>query len=296
MLRKPWLVLAALSLALGLVLCAVLFRAYRGGITIRIGDAPHPVLEPPSRNAGRGGAPLGLEEKGAYTNEELQRLLQQEGSALGLEDVARNNIQAEAQTRGFLGPRLGSPENRAQAEASIRQMARMRRSIESNKKPAVRLQGERVALLSQKDPGGMAIETEALPPPHPGPVAQPSPTSPPAAADAWSGLYGGTRVGTFTISDSKTWREVWRGVSATAAPPVNFSRQQVVAVFLGRRPTGGYRVEIAPPSPIDPTALIVSFREIAPPPGPTPPEGATAPYALRAIPRSDLPVRFEKTP
>jgi len=52
-------------------------------------------------------------------------------------------------------------------------------------------------------------------------------------------------------------------------------------------------VEIFPAVSVLPTAVVVRYRVRSPAAGRTPPEGATSPYALRAIERTSLPVRFE---
>jgi hypothetical protein len=96
------------------------------------------------------------------------------------------------------------------------------------------------------------------------------------------------------ISDEKTWIEIWRSLSTDPAPTVDFRLWRVAAVFLGHRPTNAYRVEIDANPRISASEAVLGYREIAPEPGRTPPEGATAPYAMRLIPKSDLPVRFVK--
>ena len=109
----------------------------------------------------------------------------------------------------------------------------------------------------------------------------------------WSGNYASGNEGTRTIEDAAAWAALWRTLFPSRPPTVDFAQSELVAVFLGPRPTGGYAVEFVEIKRT-PAHLLVRYREQAPPLGQTPPEGATSPYAIKAIPRSNLPVRFEK--
>jgi hypothetical protein len=111
---------------------------------------------------------------------------------------------------------------------------------------------------------------------------------------SWSGLYGGDEEGTLTVSDARAWAGLWGRLSRQPVPDLDFSRQQVVGVFLGPQASGGFSVEISPELSVLPTAVVVRYRVREPAPDRTPPEGATAPFALRAIERTALPVRFER--
>ena len=283
--RNPVLTaLIALTLVLSAALGLVFLRAYRSGITIRLGDSAPPLSPPPA-------VPAAAPAPG-YTNERLHSMLQEETAHLGIRGFlspAEHEPQPAAEG-GFLGPRLGEPGTRAQAENAIRDLAHMRRAVDAGKKQPVPLAGRTAPILAEPEAGG------AIEPQPPAPAApQESPARAPAA-DAWSGLYGGTPAGTFTVSDVRAWAALWRGLSRQPTPPVDFSRQEVVGVFLGPRPSGGWRVEIASSVTELPAAVVVRYQEFAPAPGRTPPEGATAPYALRVITRTSLPVRFEKIP
>ena len=282
---------AALSLALCAALAVVLVRATRSGIAIRLGSGA-PVLAPPPPTASALPAP----QASGYTNEDLHSMLQKETSEIGIQGIVtrgERDERGEEAPEGFLGPRLGEPGTRAQAEAAIRQLTRLRRGVESGKKPTIPLAGMTVPLLTEPARGGKSLEAE--PAPAPAPDAPPPPART-AQDGAWSGLYGGTQVGTLTLSDAQTWAQLWAGLSRDPLPPVDFTRQQVVGVFLGHRPTGGFRVEIDPAVTVLAAGVVVRYREVAPAPGHTAPEGPTAPYALRTIARTSLPVRFEKAP
>jgi hypothetical protein len=76
-------------------------------------------------------------------------------------------------------------------------------------------------------------------------------------------------------------------------PAIDFSREMVVAVFLGSRPTAGYGVEIVSAVGNSGT-LVVAYVEAAPSRDAVAAQIPTAPYHLAAIPRHDGEVRFQK--
>ena len=287
--RRPALViLAALALSLAASTLYVFHRAARSGIAIRWGKVATPVLAPPRPFAPSAEArPVPL-----YTNEKLHGMLQEETSSLGIKGIVpRGEIDSEEAPEGFLGSRLGRPDSHTLAETAMRHIAHLRQGVEAGKKPEVPIAGSIVPLLSAPEKSG-ALE---LAPQAAAPARREAPATE-FLAGSWSGLYGGNAMGTFTISDPQAWTQLWSGLSRQPVPAVDFSRQAVVGVFLGPRPTGGFRVEIEPEPTPSPTSLVVRYRVNEPVPGRTPPEGGTAPFALRAIARTSLPVRFEKVP
>jgi hypothetical protein len=288
--RKP---LAALVTALALALCASLVLVYLNarhkGITIRLGDGARPSLTPPPSSA-----PSAEPAASPLTNEQLHARLQDETSQMGIRRFLARGEKPEDETRseGFLGQRLGQPETRAQAETAIREISRLRRSVDAGKKKPVPLSGKVVPVLAEPPAGGSAVEPEP-----PAPAPKPSPKDGPAQAPSpgyWTGLYGGAEEGTLTISDEEAWQDLWSRLSRAPLPKVDFNRRQIVGAFLGPRPTGGFRVEISSQVTAMPSAVVVRYEEVSPAQGHTPPEGATAPYALRSIEKTSLPVRFEK--
>ncbi len=180
----------------------------------------------------------------------------------------------------FLPPqpqaRLGAADQRAQMRAYLRQLAMIRESLAPPHKDLVPINGKTARLLASAPPAAGPLTADG--------------------ASAWRGQYGGANeAGTRTITDRTAWQETWTRLSTLPLPMVDFSRLQLVAVFLGHRPTGGYAVEILEVSSTE-SALIVRWRESGPPAGTTPPEGATSPYGVKAVPRTDLPSKFEKLP
>ena len=96
------------------------------------------------------------------------------------------------------------------------------------------------------------------------------------------------------IRDAAGWEQWWRRHSGNALKPVpppkvDFSREMVIAVTLGRKTTGGYRIEVAGVREQD-GALRVSIKRRSPPPGSMNLQMLTAPFHVVALPRSDLKV------
>lgn len=78
-----------------------------------------------------------------------------------------------------------------------------------------------------------------------------------------------------------------------AAPDVAFDQMMVVGIFLGNRPTTGYKVEITGARK-EGAELVITWREVAPAEGASVNATVTSPFALAGIQRHDGPVRFEK--
>jgi len=76
-------------------------------------------------------------------------------------------------------------------------------------------------------------------------------------------------------------------------PEVDFSREMVVGVFLGTKPTSGFGVEIAAVRD-QADALVVQYREAHPHPGLMVAQVLSSPYHLVAIPKRAGEVKFEK--
>lgn len=274
-----WLGFAMAALLAGLVIYRA--NAPEPGDPAFAGKAALP--PPPAPKISRAGEPLhSRKTRPSYTNERLRKMLQDEGERMGIQAY---NPREEPRPASFLGPSLGEPGTREQAEAAIRRLAAMRRAVEeaSGRPKSVPIAGRTAPVLAAPEEGGASL-------------LEPSPAPAQAhAGTSWSGDYSGGNEGNQTLRDEKSWRRLWRRLSKEPPPPVDFKRQQVVVVFLGLRPSGGYGVEIVE---VAPTAaqLVIRFRERTPSPEQPAPPGPTSPYALRVIERSDLPVRFEPQP
>jgi hypothetical protein len=92
-------------------------------------------------------------------------------------------------------------------------------------------------------------------------------------------------------------RQLWQQHAPDrAAPKIDFSREMLVAVFLGSRPNAGFSTAI-----VSATAaagvLMVRYTETRPASGLVAAQILTFPYHIVAIPKADVKdVKFEKTP
>jgi hypothetical protein len=97
-----------------------------------------------------------------------------------------------------------------------------------------------------------------------------------------------------TVRSAAEWDALWKQNGANAPlPAVDFSREMVVGVFLGTRPTAGYGVEIVRTIG-NSGALIVEYVETAPPRDAFTAQILTAPYHLAVIPKRDGTITFKK--
>ena len=246
-------------------------------------------LDMPARSEKRAaGAPFGSPEP--YSNEQLHEMLEKESREEGITPAKEAEAEEDKPDTSFMGARLGQPGSRERSDAAIRQLQAMRRQIEdSTGKPAqVPIAGTMAPVLGTGGAGGGASGGAA------GPGEAIEGAIKPLSEGFWSGDYAAGNEGTRTVEDDETWSTLWRTLSTAPPPPVDFSRSMVVAVFLGPRPSGGYAVEFSETKRLA-HSLLVRWRERAPEPGMSPPDGATSPYALKVLPKSDVPVRFEKT-
>lgn len=90
-------------------------------------------------------------------------------------------------------------------------------------------------------------------------------------------------------------RQLWQQHAPDrAAPRVDFSKEMLVAVFMGSRPNAGFSTAI-----VSATAaagvLLVRYSETKPAPGAVAAQILTFPYHIVAIPKADVrDVRFDK--
>jgi protease stability complex PrcB-like protein len=96
---------------------------------------------------------------------------------------------------------------------------------------------------------------------------------------------------------AQEWQRLWQKHAPDRPRPaaVDFSKEMVLGVFLGSRPTAGYMVEIASATQSNGT-LVVRYRESAPPRGAITAQVLTSPYHLVTVPFFPGDVKFEKEP
>ncbi len=68
----------------------------------------------------------------------------------------------------------------------------------------------------------------------------------------------------FAVSDEAAWEKVWKEHDASApVPAVDFSKENVVAIFLGQTPSAGVKIEIVVQDDvIDSNRLNVFYKEV----------------------------------
>lgn len=120
-----------------------------------------------------------------------------------------------------------------------------------------------------------------------------------SAADALRSLGMGQQSGVqkperVVVRSQPEWEALWKRSApsksqAGAAPKVDWSKEMVLAAFLGSRSTGGYGVQIVEARQVN-GKLEVRAEERRPQPGGFVTQAFTAPFHIVAVPKSALPV------
>jgi PrcB C-terminal len=91
------------------------------------------------------------------------------------------------------------------------------------------------------------------------------------------------------------WQQLWqKHTPDRSRPAVDFTKEMVVGVFLGSRPTAGYVLEIISATQ-DSGTLVVKYHESVPPRGTMTAQVLTSPYHIVAVAFFPGGVKFEKT-
>jgi hypothetical protein len=81
------------------------------------------------------------------------------------------------------------------------------------------------------------------------------------------------------------WNTLWtEHAGDRGRPAVDLSKDMVVAIFLGTRPSAGFSVEIVGARE-EGSALVVQYRESRPQPGTLAAQVLTSPYHIVAVPK-----------
>lgn len=109
------------------------------------------------------------------------------------------------------------------------------------------------------------------------------------------GTYSGVTEERFEVVEGRTtfvrlWREAHSVMVPAPEPPdIDFSSELVVAVFMGKRTSGGYAIEVT--GAYETTdAVRVAVARRAPGPDDLVTMAITSPYHIVALPRRDKPV------
>ena len=107
-------------------------------------------------------------------------------------------------------------------------------------------------------------------------------------------LSNGSTARESVVRSPEEWGTMWASLpTKQAAPQVAFDQMMVVGVFIGNRPTTGYKVEITGARK-EGDALVILWKEVPPVAGSSVNATVTSPFAVAGLPRHDGPVRFEK--
>jgi hypothetical protein len=98
-----------------------------------------------------------------------------------------------------------------------------------------------------------------------------------------------------TARTQSEWEALYRKHNYDRQPPkVDFSKEMVVAVFMGSRPNAGFSTTILSSLAVK-GVLVVRYKETTPRPGTISAQVLTFPYHIVAIPKADVTdVKFEK--
>lgn len=110
------------------------------------------------------------------------------------------------------------------------------------------------------------------------------------------GGISGIRTGkTLAIRDDATWREIWIQHKRGSTPPaIDFSKQMVIAIFVGERRTGGYSVKIKDIT-TESGGLRVTYEESRPGRGCMATMAITYPFQIIRLAKFEGPVSFNPT-
>ena len=99
-----------------------------------------------------------------------------------------------------------------------------------------------------------------------------------------------------TARNAAEWTSLWHAHSwDRPEPAIDFSREMVVGVFMGSRPTAGFAVEIVGYHDSG-DGVVVQYREMTPGRDSLTAQIIISPYHLVAIPKHGGMVTFEKVP
>ena len=99
---------------------------------------------------------------------------------------------------------------------------------------------------------------------------------------------------TVVVRTAAEWQALWAEHAGDARrPEVDFSKVQLVGIFLGTRPTAGYSVDVTSVTRTA-TSATVEYSERQPGPDQMVAQVLTAPFHLVAIPRDVERVEFRK--
>jgi hypothetical protein len=100
------------------------------------------------------------------------------------------------------------------------------------------------------------------------------------------------------VRSEAEWTKLWQQHAPDQPKPtVDFSREMIVAVFMGSRPNAGFSTAILSATATPSGTLLVRYKETRPATGAISAQILTFPYHIVAISKADVKdVKFEKDP
>ncbi|MBN1385030.1 MAG: protease complex subunit PrcB family protein [Elusimicrobia bacterium] len=115
----------------------------------------------------------------------------------------------------------------------------------------------------------------------------------------WYGYHSGyTGSGTKVFKDKNSWMAFRQKHERTNVPSsdladIDFSKEMIIAAFMGQKPTGGYSVRIVDVEKLK-DKIVVKYREEIPGKDSISTQAFTQPYHIKVIEKSTLPIIFKK--
>lgn len=95
----------------------------------------------------------------------------------------------------------------------------------------------------------------------------------------------------YAVQSAAQLEALWKILDASGTPPViDFTKQMVIAVFAGEKPTSGYDISV---SKIEDSGKRVVSVEVQNPDGPCAVKKSTSPYEVVVAPIASLPLDHE---
>jgi hypothetical protein len=119
------------------------------------------------------------------------------------------------------------------------------------------------------------------------PKPSPGDKGAPPALDLTGGMSGIRQSRQVVVTSTEEWKNLWQQHAGTSrAPEVDFARWDIIAVFAGAKPTGGYQVHIDGVRLVPKKKeVVVSVTLLKPRPGAITIQAFTFPFAMKAVPK-----------
>ncbi len=124
--------------------------------------------------------------------------------------------------------------------------------------------------------------------------AQPTPSSIEASTDTFTGAFTSTPTDELEelVTDTDSFQKIWQNCPTNKPQPtVDFTKQAVIVLLAGSKPTTGYSIAVSRLEETD-TQLIVHYKVGIPPAGGPVGEIVTRPWFLQIIPKPSKPIIF----